>query len=231
MLKIGHQAAVVFSGLVLAATGVAMPASSAIIITDAVENNDGWSFAGNTANAAFVGAATSGLSPTAGVAYAKNNSSTNFNNYAFIKDFETVIQEGTYTFKFDVGDMNFSVFPGNIADRAAVGFFDPATLDGSGAQYRNAVNAIFNDSTTTYTVVANTNPSGGWQTWEYTLVVASGSPLIGKEVQFAAAFNSGDGGGARGVAFDNLSVSYVPEPGSLGLAGLGGLALLARRRA
>ena len=75
-------------------------------------------------------------------------------------------------------------------------------------------------------------------------VVTTGSVTPGTTASFAAGYNLGAGSytlqlssdsaaNLRGTAVDNivLSSAAVPEPASLGLLGLGGIALLRRRRA
>lgn len=202
---------------------------AAVIYSDAVEDNGTWT----TIYGGFypTGAALAGLTPTAGSTYL-----TAFTSGLLTRGFHDaelgslVVAEGTYTVTFDIGTNNNFDFAdritpiigltGNLSSSANINEDNGTrlldTLDGTN------VNLV---SSTTY-------PSAtGWETWTLTYTVDSGASVIGQDLGFWAKFYTGTGTAANeGYAFDNFSVSYVPEASSALLGLLGTVVLLRRRR-
>ena len=124
---------------------------------------------------------------------------------------EAMAANTVYTLTVDIGDRNNQGFP---------------TVD-----MRIGTGSTFGANLLAATVVSNTTPTNagtttdGWETWVYTFTNGAGVPTENLRVEL---FNTGSGQ----ALFDNvrLDATSVPEPTTTALIGLGGLALILRRR-
>lgn len=104
-------------------------------------------------------------------------------------------------------------------------------LNPNNGPFLNVQQIIFGGAATVATGT-NAAPALGFDSiWTYELVVGSGSSLIGNNLTFAID-TSGAIAPQENMAVDQVDISFVavPEPSSAALLGLGGLALILRRR-
>jgi hypothetical protein len=182
-----------------------------------------------------------------GVSNAGAASGLLYNSYATIADgstLPTTIQAGTYTLELRIGNGNAYDFAGlndissgtNTDVGAVAGFFSTVGADAEAS--KNNMYTEFNGvEGVTYTAPTEAAPANGlsnvlaadnWVTWTFTWEVAEGSAVIGEVFNFGvyAEVNSG------AAFFDdsNLTFTAIPEPATIGMLGLGSVALMAFRR-
>lgn len=117
----------------------------------------------------------------------------------------------TYTFNFDMKQ-------GNIAGTStATAFLKVLRTSGANPDF-----ATLGQDTIDTTAVGTT-----WSGSQLSLTI--GADMAGETLQIGFT-NTANAFGASGVFYDNLSVSAVPEPGSLCVLGLGSAVTLLRRR-
>ena len=122
---------------------------------------------------------------------------------------EAMAANTVYTLTVDIGDRTNQGFP---------------TVD-----MRIGTGSTFGANLLAATVVSNTTPTNagtttdGWETWVYTFTNGAGVPTESLRVELF------DTGGGQAL-FDNVRLEAVPEPTTTALLGLGGLALILRRR-
>lgn len=156
----------------------------------------------------------------------------------------STFQAGTYTVSLQVGTHNNKAFVGYLdlgsetADTTSEGFtFGLMTAVPTSAETgSSAITAFNNAAGVTFAVTANpaaAKPTEGiaYNTWTFTWDIAEGSAVIGETAHLGALIQNMNNNSAL---IDNGSITYtaaaVPEPSSTALLGLGGLALIMRRR-
>jgi len=204
----------------------------AALITDVVDNDGSWTVSGGSWNTGL----TAGISPQVGTNYYNTYTAANWNNNSLQKNMGVTLQAGyTYSISLQFGDKNNTVFtPSSLPtnpynDRLSFGFFDPTGV-GGGADVRNAVKALGANADVVTSNFIRTIPETGWSTWSYDMTVAEGSALDGLAVDFGVGWNSGGVAGTRGIAVDDLSITIIPEPATLGLIAFVGVSILGVRR-
>ncbi len=206
--------------------------AQAALITDVIDNDGSWSQYGGNWNSGLA----AGITPQAGTNYFNIYTTGNWNNYSIDKDFGVTLQAGyTYSISIQFGDKNNTVFvptavtanPYNA--RLSFGFFDPSGVVG-GSDVRDAIQALGGNADITTSSFVRSIPTTDWSTWSYDMTVAEGSALDGLAVNFGVGWNSGGTSDTRGIAFDDLSISIIPEPATLGLVGFSSLGTLVLRR-
>lgn len=144
---------------------------------------------------------------------------------------------GTYTFSINywvgsfagansTANIAFEVFAFNAADLGNV-TWQARSNDGDSDTIKAIGATSFVSAGGTYSTIANTAASSGFQTISYDLDLGTGYDYIGVAVTAIAANESN-----VFVAFDNLQIAVVPEPTSVALAaaGLGLFGCIAARR-
>ncbi|MFC5050874.1 PEP-CTERM sorting domain-containing protein [Rubritalea spongiae] len=182
-----------------------------------------------------------------GVSNANNYMGITYWQFSDIAGSGQTIQAGTYTFEARIGNGDAFSFAGlndlssstNTAGGSVAGFFETAPVTGgnAGTQRSNAQvakNNMYTEfnalSDVTYTAPTEADPADQtFTTWTFNWEVAEGSSVIGKDLYFGIYTKTGGNGSAF---WDDSTLSYtaVPEPSSTALLGLGGIALILRRR-
>ena len=114
------------------------------------------------------------------------------------------------------------------ASNFSVEFFDAAAGGGSSL----GVVELANGKSITGSSDANT-PSGTWNDKNWSLYEAGGSVATGTQsfvINYRSVTDAAGTQGGNDAYADNVSFTVVPEPSSVALLGLGGLALFLRRR-
>lgn len=190
----------------------------AYVLTDAVESYQDWTMDANISSSADKG----GLTPVTGsIFYYGARGGTSGNNTGVRKYFDDtlVVQAGTYTVTFSIGNMNDTTYsPPWTASLLAD--------DGKGSIWGHTI-PVSEGSGATLTKDTPTPAAGQWVTFTYTWIIGNDSAAIGKTLGFGIQDSSTN----KAYAFDNLTITYmpaasVPEPATLA-ALLGGLALAA----
>ena len=197
--------------------------AAVITTTDEMESGTGWSSIG----AGFSGfkTETNGLSPNAGSEFVYMFNSANNVNGSIYKNLGITLAAGTtYRIEVAVGKATGDAFMPTSASNPfhsylSFGFFTNSVS--AGADVRNAIQSFGGNADLTVENFSLTVPvDGTWEIWSYDLVVASGSSLDGVAVNFGIGWNTGDGSfftGRRGIAFDNVTITAIPEPTTIHL--------------
>lgn len=152
------------------------------------------------------------------------------NNARIGVPFATNIPETDFGFLFRPptgGQGQTEIWRGGIQTTGPLGIFDATPISGSPTSLINSAVVEFTPA------VAGQWGSGA--TINVKLVVNNGTPLNytftsdGSGLGYFG-FHSNAGSGVAQAAVDNLVISVIPEPASLGLLGLAGLLLTGRRR-
>lgn len=110
-----------------------------------------------------------------------------------------------------------------------IGFIAPEGVDGSDTIFSTmSVSVIENGANYDYTLSISNGTNVFNDTFSIAKTTAGDIDQIGFSVQ---TFSSGGANYSTSSSFDNLTVTQIPEPGSLALIALGGLCVLRRRRA
>jgi len=202
---------------------LAVPANAAltIIATDIVET-DGYTYVNPAGFLTLRTSGDQGLTAQAGTKFASlsntSTSGTGSRSLTFTAGFGPTItvQAGTYQVSAQVGE-------GLIA-RSSFSTFDLflKTIGAGATEFANRSDVIVY-------VFPNTPATAEWTTTIAQYTVAEGSALIGKQFTWGANFTVS---GSHYAAWDDVEVSFeaIPEPSATALLGLGGLALILRRR-
>ena len=179
-------------------------AHSAIIVSDPVKVNDGWSLTGNPFE--FL-TAQSGISPTAGSSFMHiQNAGGREGTKAFTG---LAIAPGTYVVTFDIGNFNNRPF-------AVINDFLTGVTAGGVVL-------------TPVSSASPTPPDGGILAWTRTYNIGDSDPSVGATLGFRV--SAPNTGLDQNASFDNLLISYsVPEPSTLALLSLGASWMIFRRR-
>lgn len=199
---------------------------AATIYTDAVENDGTWT----TIFGGFYGTG-SGLTPSAGSTWLAATTNNQQQRGFYDAQLGThTVAAGTYTVTFDIGINDTFAFADRITPIIGLtgDLSSSANINNDdGARLLNTL-----DGTNVSLVSSTTFPTAtGFETWTLTYTVGAGASVIGQDLGFWAKFYTGDSpDAAKGYAFDNFSVSFVPEASSAVLCLFGCLALIRRRR-
>lgn len=200
-----------------------------LIVSNRVDSSDGWVIIGG---GGFTNSA-GGLSPVSGTNFFNAHTTSSYVNMSLYKDFGITLKAGsTYHITVALGDKDNAVFvptssPATPFASSALAFGFFTNTVSTGADVRNAIQALGANADITVTNFIATVPVTGWQTWSYDLTVAEGSSLDGVAVYFGLGWNSqGSPSGARGIAFDDLAISVVPEPATISLFMISSISML-----
>lgn len=209
MFKILFIFSVLATFLVSSTSAISGPV---IIISDPVDGpleedwRNGWNKVGTTRDASF-NSFSDGLTPRAGIEFwsvfrsVRDASSVPAGVRRFFSD--TTFQAGTYRLTFDMGRGNGWDWPARSPAIHLV-----ADIDGTGEYvYGNRLSL---------TAVENPPPiEGEWEQWIYEIRIGNntqtvnGDPVLGKRFGFLLLRSVS---GSEGYAFDNLEISFIPEP-------------------
>lgn len=208
-------------GLCLSVMLCSVSAQASIIIQDDVESGGGWT----TIGGGYYTTGNYGLTPTAGERY--------FNAHGFgsglvrgvQKVFDVTFQTGLiYTATFDYGIHEDHVLPNELDFGFWIDDDNSGTFD-------------LNKRIISTSVNAPVPVDGTWETWTVTLNLVNDAQNVNEEWVagsdigfFVRARNGGMGTNQPSIAFDNLTVSAIPEPGSLFLVILGSVCVWRWRR-
>jgi hypothetical protein len=178
-----------------------------------------------------------------GVSNKNNVDGMLYNSYETISG--SKIQAGTYTLELRVGNGNSFAFSGlndiststNTDQGVAAGFFSTVTTDAEAT--KNNMYTEFNGvEGVTYSVLADTSPEDGlsaaltadnWVTWTFTWTISENSSVVDGDFYFGVYEKTGGNGSAF---FDDSTLTFtaIPEPATIGMLGMGAVALMAFRR-
>jgi hypothetical protein len=134
----------------------------------------------------------------------------------YSQDLSAVVSAGTYTIEFDMGRSEDDWCFFNLQPYA--GTQDNVMIT---AQYGPTDGGPDSDLSDDYGLVDV--PVHGWVHQTVTFVIDESNPNIGSVLGIGFA-------GDRGVTLDNISISYVPEPATVLLLGVGSIVFSRRRR-
>ena len=188
--------------------------ASATLISDAVDNNGGWTNLGG----GFYSAGIGGLAPVDGATFwtAANAG----NSRGTWKLFSDTFVEEELKITYFVGDRNDLLWTG----QATAFLFADTNEDGLYAWTERISSTATTD---------RTDPVDGWAEWIDTYSIdaatttANSDLVLGKRIGFFVVSNVGSG---ENIAFDALTIETIPEPATLGLMAMIGFGLLGVRR-
>ena len=154
----------------------------------------------------------------------------------------STVQAGTYEITLAVGRHGNKAFVGYLAlsttaSTTVEGFTfgmmssTPTTKDATS----NAIHAFNTASGVTFTAVSNATPTdpgataGGFVDWTFKWEIATGSAVIGETASLGAVIQNMNNNSAF-IDDGSITFTEVPEPSAAALLGLGGIALILRRR-
>lgn len=196
------------------------PVHAGIIVDSTVEATNGWTAAGGFSSS------TTAITPgfQEGSTSSRLNSSGSANHVVSHGQFGSlVVEEGTYTAQFAIGNPSDAAFPNN--QKLVLG----------GLNWRNT---NLDDATAFSTPLPS---SGQWELWSVTFAVSAGAGQLGNPLDVS--FIQTVAGPASNIAFDGVGAlnasgtgflidftpaappASVPEPGSLVLMSLAGLGI------
>lgn len=188
--------------------------ASATLISDTVDNADGWTNIGG----GFYSAGIGGLTPVAGTRFW--TAADAGNTRGTWKLFSDTFVEESLKVTYSVGDRNDKEWTG----QATAFLFADTNDDGLYAWTERISSTATTDRTA---------PVDGWAEWidtysiDATTTTANNDLVLGKRIGFFVVSNVGSG---ENMAFDSLAIETVPEPATLGLVAIIGAGLLGGRR-
>lgn len=188
--------------------------AAATLITDTVDNTDGWANLGG----GFYTASIGGLAPVSGTQFW--TAANAVNTRGTWKLFSDTFVEESLKVTYSVGDRNDLAWTGDVT----AFLFADVNGDGLYAWTERINSAVTTD---------RTDPVDGWEEWVDTYNItattktANNDLVLGKDIGFFVLSNIGSG---ENMAFDSLAIETIPEPATLGIIAAGGIGLLWIRR-